>query len=104
MQQVTTDKLVQDFNAVVRDAQELVKATVGIPNEKISAIRERAQESLTTATASLAQVKERTVTQVQDALRTTDAYVHEKPWRVLGIAAGAGMLLGLLMQRRPTRH
>ncbi len=104
MQQVTTDKLVQDLNAVVRDAEELIKATVGIPNERISAIRERAQESLRAATASLAKAKEHTVTQVKDAVRTTDAYVHENPWKVLGMAAGAGVLLGLLMQRRPTRH
>ena len=104
MQQVTTDKLVQDLNAVVRDAEELINATVGIPNEKISAIRERAQESLRAANVSLVQAKERTVTQVKDAVRTTDTYVHENPWKALSVAAGAGVLLGLLMHRRPTRH
>jgi ElaB/YqjD/DUF883 family membrane-anchored ribosome-binding protein len=29
-----------------------------------------------------------------------DAYVHEKPWQSIGIAAGLGLLIGLLISRR----
>ena len=30
----------------------------------------------------------------------TDEFVHENPWKSVGIAAGVGLLLGLLVSRR----
>ena len=32
--------------------------------------------------------------------RATDAYVHEHPWQSIGVAAGIGLLLGMLIARR----
>jgi ElaB/YqjD/DUF883 family membrane-anchored ribosome-binding protein len=32
--------------------------------------------------------------------RTTDGYVHENPWKAIGVAAGLGVLVGLLAGRR----
>jgi ElaB/YqjD/DUF883 family membrane-anchored ribosome-binding protein len=36
----------------------------------------------------------------REAARATDDYVHENPWRSIGVAAGAGLLVGLLIGRR----
>jgi ElaB/YqjD/DUF883 family membrane-anchored ribosome-binding protein len=36
----------------------------------------------------------------KEAARATDAYVHENPWRAVGVAAGFGLLIGLLSGRR----
>ena len=33
----------------------------------------------------------------REAATTTDQYAHENPWRVIGIAAGLGFVLGLLL-------
>ena len=30
----------------------------------------------------------------------TDAYVHEHPWRAIGIAGAVGVLIGMLIARR----
>jgi len=30
----------------------------------------------------------------------TDEYVHEHPWRSVGVAAGVGLIIGLLIGRR----
>ncbi len=38
--------------------------------------------------------------QVVNASKVTDEYVHENPWAVVGMAAGVGFLLGLLIGRR----
>jgi ElaB/YqjD/DUF883 family membrane-anchored ribosome-binding protein len=32
--------------------------------------------------------------------RATDDYVHEHPWKSIGVAAGVGLLVGLLIGRR----
>ena len=34
------------------------------------------------------------------AARATDDYVHENPWQAVGIGAGVGFLLGLVLGRR----
>jgi len=99
MDKVDTKKLVEDLCEIVADAEELLEATAGNTNEKIASTRLRAEKSLRTAQASLQQAKQ-FVTQVTDAVQSTDTYVHDNIWKVLGIAAGAGILLGLLLNRR----
>ena len=34
------------------------------------------------------------------AAKATDEYVHDNPWQAVGIAAVAGVVLGLLISRR----
>ncbi|MEN9395891.1 MAG: hypothetical protein RLZ81_421 [Pseudomonadota bacterium] len=34
------------------------------------------------------------------AAQATDAFVHESPWQAVGIGAGVGFLLGLILGRR----
>jgi ElaB/YqjD/DUF883 family membrane-anchored ribosome-binding protein len=43
------------------------------------------------------EIQDAVVTKTRDAAATTDQYVHENPWKVIGIAAGLGFVLGLLM-------
>lgn len=38
--------------------------------------------------------------QARDAFATSDTYVHEQPWQAIGVAAVAGMLIGVLAFRR----
>jgi ElaB/YqjD/DUF883 family membrane-anchored ribosome-binding protein len=36
----------------------------------------------------------------REVARVTDTYVHDNPWKAIGAAAGAGLLIGLLIGRR----
>jgi ElaB/YqjD/DUF883 family membrane-anchored ribosome-binding protein len=38
--------------------------------------------------------------QARQVSRTTDTYVRDNPWQVVGIAAVVGIALGILMTRR----
>jgi ElaB/YqjD/DUF883 family membrane-anchored ribosome-binding protein len=40
------------------------------------------------------------VAQARDAARETDRYVRQNPWQSIGIAAGVGLLIGVLIGRR----
>ena len=40
------------------------------------------------------------VDRAKAAARYTDDYVHDHPWQAIGIAAGVGLAVGLLMNRR----
>ena len=97
---ISKDKLIQDFKIVVADAEELLKATASQAGEKVSAARERVQDSLHQAKVKLAEVEDVIVQQGKLAARATDAYVQENPWRAVGIAAGVGLIIGLLIGRR----
>ena len=97
---VTRDKLVADLKLVVADAEELLKLTAGQAGEKVAAVRDKVQRGLDQAKAKLVDLEDRAVEQTKAAARATDTYVHENPWRAVGIAAGAGILFGMLISRR----
>ena len=94
------DKLVQDFRAVVADAEELLKATASQAGEKVAVARERIQDSLHKAKVKLAEAEDVIVQRSKQAARATDDYVHENPWQAAGVAAGIGLVIGLLIGRR----
>jgi ElaB/YqjD/DUF883 family membrane-anchored ribosome-binding protein len=97
---VTKDKLVQDLKNVIGDAEELLRATASQAGEKAAAAREKIQDSLHRAKVKLAEAEEAVLDQTKQAARATDEYVHEHPWRAVGIGAGVGLIIGLLIGRR----
>ena len=86
---VTTDKLMRELKNVVGDAEELLKATASQSGEQIARIRARAEESVRAARARM-----------EDGAEMLDDQVREHPWTAVGIAAGAGLLLGILLGRK----
>lgn len=100
MTQVTKEKLVADFKVVVADAEELLRATAGQAGEKMGELRARLQDHLYTAKQKLAEAEAAVVEHTKAVARATDDYVHDNPWRSIGIAAGIGFIVGLLIGRR----
>jgi len=98
--EVSKDKLVQDFKLVIADAEELLKATASQAGEKVSAARERIQDRLHTAKIKLAEAEEALLIRTREAAKATDEFVHDKPWYAVGIAAGVGLIVGMLIGRR----
>ena len=94
------DQLVSDLRAVITDAEDLLKATTGVAGEKIAAARARAEDTLRSARQRLAQLDDVVVDQAKAAARSADSYVHEHPWGAVGIAAVAGLVVGILISRR----
>jgi|SRR5690242_90702 ElaB/YqjD/DUF883 family membrane-anchored ribosome-binding protein len=100
MTQVTKDKLVADFKVVVADAEELLRATAGQAGDKLVEARGRIQDHLASAKASLAEAQAVVIDKAKAVGNSADDYVHDNPWRSVGIAAGVGLLVGLLIGRR----
>ena len=97
------DKLVQDFNEVVADAEQLLKAVASAGGDKAQALRADVEVSLQAARERLAVLQREAIARTKAVAQSTDAYVRENPWRAVGIAAGVatavGLLLGLLINR-----
>lgn len=98
--EVTTDQLVADLKTVMEDAEALLKATSTLTGEKIQEVRARAEESLRQAKVRLSEVEEEAMRRAREIADAADEYVHENPWQSVGIAAGIGLVVGLLLARR----
>ena len=96
MENVTTDKLMADLRAVVRDAEELLQATAGQGSAQLKELRARAEESLGAARARLQEAGD----EARKAARDIDEQVRANPWAAVGVAAAAGLLLGMLLGRK----
>ena len=94
------EKLVSDMKVVVSDAEEILRATSGVAGDKIGELRERIADRLRDAKIRIADAEEMLVDRTKAAARATDDYVNDNPWRAVGIAAGVGLLLGIIIGRR----
>ena len=97
---VAKERLIQDFKAVISDTEELLKATATQTGERVSAARTRMQETIENSRERLSELQETATDKARAAARATDQIVHDNPWKAVGIAAGVGFLLGLLVHRR----
>lgn len=98
--EVTTDQLIADLKTVMQDAEALLKATSAQTGEKIQEVRARAEASLREAQARLRGLEDEALKRAREVADATEEYVRENPWQSVGIAAGIGLLLGLLLSRR----
>ena len=97
---VSKEKLAADLKVVVADAEELLRATAGQAGEKVAELRNKIEGRLGDARATLAEVQSAAIDKAKLVGRATDDYVHENPWKSVGIGAGVGLLVGLLIGRR----
>lgn len=94
------DKLMGDLRVVISDAEELLRMTAGEAGESAADVRSRIQARLNQARTDLLHVQEVAVAKAKAAGHATDEFVHDNPWKSIGIAAGIGLVVGLLIGRR----
>jgi ElaB/YqjD/DUF883 family membrane-anchored ribosome-binding protein len=100
MTDVSKEKLITDFKVVVADAEELLKATASQAGDKAADLRAKIQNRLADAKVRIADAEAALVDKAKQAGRAADDYVHDNPWRSVGVAAGIGLVIGLLIGRR----
>lgn len=93
-------QLVTDMKSVIADAEDMLHATADQAGDKVASLRARIQERLKGAKMRLSEAETVLVAKTRAAARATDAYVHESPWTAIGVAAGVGLLVGLILGRR----
>jgi ElaB/YqjD/DUF883 family membrane-anchored ribosome-binding protein len=92
----STEKLLQDLRAVVRDGEELLKAGARDLSERGVAARERLAAALEVAKETRRKLQEQAV----NGARATDRVIREYPYQSIGPAFGAGLLIGILVNRK----
>lgn len=94
------DKLMAELRMVVSDAEQLLESTAGQVGEGAAEARGRIQARLQQTKENLLRLQETAVARAKEAGQATDHYVHDNPWKSIGVAAGIGLLVGILIGRR----
>ena len=94
------EKLSADFRVVVADLEDLVRATAAQGGEKLGDVRARAEVALQKARETAATLEAQATARARQVAAATDQHVRENPWTAIGVAAGIGLAIGLLIGRR----
>ncbi len=94
------EKLAREMRTLVSDAEEMLEAARKQGGEHLGAARDKLERSVRVAKSELAGIEHEIVENARRAARQTDEYVHDHPWTAVGVGAGVGLLLGLLIGRR----
>lgn len=100
MNAASGQQLTADLKTVISDAEALLKLTAGEAGNKLGGVREKLEGSLKATRERVADMEQAVVAQAKAAAEATDDYVHENPWPAIGIAAAAGLVLGVLIGRK----
>lgn len=95
------ENMVRDnINEALEQADELLKKASDASDEKAKELQEEAKRKLSMARKTLADFYENASYQSKEIAGDINTCVHENPWRAVGIAAAAGVLLGVLIAKK----
>src|SRR5690606_13381788 len=82
------------------EAERMLQQAAETTGEKAEELRESAMRSLRRTREHLHTTQDELMAQGRRAMRVTDDYVHDNPWRAIGVAGLVGVLVGALICRR----
>jgi len=94
--QLSREKVAEDLRALIRDAEELLKAGVTDAGGKTAEIKARLQNSVDKAKATAKQLEDRAIA----GAKAADRVIRAHPYESMGLALGFGVLLGLALGRK----
>lgn len=97
------NRIDSDVQLLIKDAQALFHEAAKITGVKADALRSRGMQLLDKAEACAHEVGVATVAAGKEAIASADTYVKENPWRTAALAAGAALLIGMMLGRNRAR-
>ena len=94
------ERLAQSLKHMVDEADHLLAKAERTGSEQFIAAREKFEAQLHQAKEELRRLELSAIDNAKRAARATDQAVHEHPYAAIGLAAGAGLLIGMLITRR----
>jgi len=97
---LSRESLLDDFSAMLTEAEDLLKRAGNETGERAKDLRAQVEAKLLSAKLQLQELEGEAMDRAKAAARVTDDYVHDNPWGAIGVAAAAGFLIGLMINRR----
>ena len=88
------------INDFLDNVDDLTQAIKDVETPEIARVRAKVKMALSAAKSALSDGAATVRGQARQVSKTTDSYVRDNPWQVVGIAAVVGIALGIMMTRR----
>lgn len=100
MTQFSDRHLARDLKALVSGLEDLLSNAADSTKDAVHDTRKQMDSSLRHARHMVNELEKRVASEVKTTARTTNRLVRNNPWQTIGIAAGVGVLIGLLLSGR----
>ena len=97
---VKQDALHNELQALIGDAEKLLQHATSLAGEQADELRKQIQLNLQRARETLGDGEAVMRQQADEIQRVSASYVRKNPLQAIGIAAGVGLLIGLLLGQR----
>lgn len=94
------EKLISDIKMVMAELDELVRDSASDVGDDLLELKGKLRNQVSAARETLSDLESRVTDGARTAVRIGDDYVREHTWTSIGIAAGVGVVIGLLLNRR----
>jgi len=89
-----------EINSFIENVEDLTHALKDVDTPEIARVKAKVKIALAAAKSALSDGAAQVRSQARQVSRTTDTYVRDNPWQVVGIAALIGIAVGILATRR----
>ncbi len=95
-----TSSLLDQSQEILHKTEKLIADAASATGKEAEALQARILNGLREAKSRLTDAEEAALEKARNAARATDEYVHEHPWKAIGIGAAVGVVVGMLIARR----
>ena len=97
---IARELLMADLGAIAADVEALLRVTADDTSDKAKETRARLTAALEKARTTCQELQSQGVASARAAVNKADQAIRAHPYEAIGIALGAGILLGALLRRK----
>lgn len=90
----------REFHNFLADIEDLIKDTTALTGDDLARATAKINQRVATARESVEDMGGEVVHRAKKTAYEANHYVHEQPWRAIGIGAAVGFLMGFVVTRR----
>jgi len=90
----------REFKNFLADVEDLIEATTSLTGDELTHARARLNARVSEARDSVEALGVAVDQRARRSVSATNEYVHEQPWKAIGIGTAFGLLLGFVLSRR----
>jgi ElaB/YqjD/DUF883 family membrane-anchored ribosome-binding protein len=99
MKKHKTDALSRQYHKFIVDIESFLKETANLTGDELVLARERLNARVNEARGSATSISNDIAQRATKSAAKANRKVHDEPWKAIGGAAAAGLILGMLFTR-----
>lgn len=93
-------ELKSELKSLADTLEEVLQSSADKPKAELEKLRQKAENALKETRVRLSETGGKIVSQTKELTHRADAYIHDNPWKGIGIGTAVGLVLGALLCRR----